>query len=433
MDISATPIPTDQSKILMSRLRQETKSYHARLESLPYFIALTEHRLPLECYFSQLRALSVIHGVLENEIANTHDRQVTAVWGDDLRKLPLLEADLNFFKPRFILDADVCIQHALSMTEKIRIRQIENPVTLLGYLYVLEGSTLGNRMHRPDITATYHLDESIGCLYYSSYGADVSNHWQSFSQKMNHAFGDSALHDSIIQAAFEAFSGLEALYTALYPLKESKRSYHVTRINPEAGNHPIPEDDREIQAALAASDRVWSAFPYFEHRYGVRGKRFSDSDICWLVTLTTLDREALQKQIDWLCRVLATRGMPSIMMECTLRCLSEELSASVPDKAVMYEKLRAAADDLRSMREKYFPETMLRSLADEFNAAVGFEMAGTYAETGRLLVSAVADEKNGIKGTLDAMRVWLMDSKRFASEWISAVQAITQKAYQAIS
>ena len=90
---------------IMKRLRKDTKAYHSKLESLPYFKALAEHKLPLECYVNQLRALSVIHGVLENEIAAVKDKRVSLLWNDGLKKLPLLEEDLAFFKPRIVVDS----------------------------------------------------------------------------------------------------------------------------------------------------------------------------------------------------------------------------------------------------------------------------------------------------------------------------------------
>ena len=85
-----------ESAKIMTRLKDETKAYHSKLESLPYFNALIEHKLPLECYVNQLRALSVIHGVLENEMAASKDNRLSTIWNDDLRKLPLLEEDLTF-------------------------------------------------------------------------------------------------------------------------------------------------------------------------------------------------------------------------------------------------------------------------------------------------------------------------------------------------
>jgi hypothetical protein len=42
--------------------------------------------------------------------------------------------------------------------------------------------------------------------------------------------------------------------------------------------------------------------------------------------------------------------------------------------------------------------------------------------TGQLLVSAVADEKNGIAGSVAALKAWLTDGNRFSTEWIRAVE-----------
>ena len=416
------------SERIMERLKLETKEYHSKLESLPYFNALIEHKLPLECYVNQLRALSVIHGVLEKEMASTEDTQVCAIWNDELRKLSLLEEDLAFFKPRVVSDAADSIEAALAMTEKIRLRSAETPLTLLGYLYVFEGSTLGNSMHRPDISVTFHLDQLNGCRYYSSYQDHVQTHWNQFSERVDRTLEDPTSHDSVIEAAHEAFSGLEVLYKALYPLEKSGEMFHVTRINPEAGNHPMPEDEREIEAALKASDRGWAEFPYYRERYGERGKRFSDSDTCWLVTLTSLNPETLQRQVDWLCRVLATRGMPTLMMEQTLRFLYEELCRAVPDKAAIYEKLQVSADKLKKARERHIQDEVFQSLANEFEQSVGFEAAELAKNTGKLLVSAVVDEKNGIEGTVNALKQWLADADRFSNEWVCGVERTVGKA-----
>ncbi len=432
MNSNNSASPETKSIQIMQKLKKETKGYHSKLESLPYFHALIDHKLPLECYVNQLRALAIIHSSLEQELASSTDNQIRSVWDNDLRKLALLEEDLRFFKPRVIPDTNKAIEAALSMTEKIRLRKIEKPVTLLGYLYVFEGSILGNSMHRPDITKTFHLSGLNGCLYYSGYREKVQSHWNQFLKTMNKALADPSLHESILSAAHEAFSGLESLYTALFPLSKNEKSFHVTRLNPEAGNHPIPEDKREIEAALKASDRGWVEFPYYKQRYGNRGKRFSDSDSCWIVTLTDLDQETLNLQIDWLCRVLATRGMPSIMMEQTLKYLAEELTRALPDKAACYSKLTASADALEGLRMKWFHGTDFNSLVTRFDVAVGPEMAKKYKNIGCLIVSAVADEKNGIEGSVDILQKWLTDKERFPDEWIQIVNETFEKADNAI-
>ncbi len=168
---------------IMATLKAETAAYHAKLESLPYFSEFIAHRLPLECYVNQLRALSVIHSVLEDQIAASENEQIARIWEDDLRKLPLLMEDLHFFEPRVSSDNTPTIEVALSIAEKIRLRSIEQPLSLLGYLYVMEGSTLGNHMHQPDIIKSYHLDQSDGSRYYSSYKDKVTAQWQQFSKR----------------------------------------------------------------------------------------------------------------------------------------------------------------------------------------------------------------------------------------------------------
>ena len=313
------------------------------------------------------------------------------------------------------------------MAEKIRLRSIEQPLSLLGYLYVMEGSTLGNHMHQPDIAKSYHLDESDGSRYYSSYQDKVTARWKQFAGRMNEVLDDPAFHGPIVEAAHETFAGLDALYNALYPLKKGENTFHVARINPEAGNHPIPGDKREIQAALNASNRSWNEYPYYEKRYGKRGRRFSDSDTCWLATLTALDQIDLQKQVDWLCRVLATRGMPSLMMETILRYLSLELTAAIPENKTLNYKLLKSSEKLKENRLKHIEEKVFNNLAEEFEQSVETKMRKALKNTGLLLVSAVVDEKNGIPGALSGLQKWLIDVDRFPSVWIAAVEQTINK------
>lgn len=419
---------TDEPTPIMKRLKLETSTHHEILASLPFFQRLMEHRLPLASYLNQLHALSIIHGVLEGELAKT--QEVAAVWDDSLRKLPLLERDLAHFQPGLASDAKEPVNAALALADAIRLRSVEHPISLVGCLYVLEGSTLGNRMHQPDIAATYQLEGVNGCRYYASYGDQVGARWRAFSQSVNALLHDPPSHQEVIEAARETFSGLERLYRALYPLQKSAPSLHITRINPEAGNHPMPQDDREMEAALKASTRGWNAFGYYFERYGERGKRFSDSDICWLAMLSTLEPEIVRQQIDWLCRVLASRGMPTILMEYTLRFLHEELSRAVPEKQANYQKLLDAAEHLKERREAIIPAEAVQSLKEEWEKSLGGEMARKDSTAVELLVSAIVDETAGIEGSVTAVQSWLTDAQRFSAEWTSAVNATLQQAQQ---
>ena len=104
-------------------------------------------------------------------------------------------------------------------------------------------------MHRMDIVANFHLEGEAGSRYYAGYGEEVAARWQRFSQIMNTTIIEPDSQALLETAAVEVFVGLEKLYELLYPGGKTVVSAHVGVINPEAGNHPIPDDPREVAAA----------------------------------------------------------------------------------------------------------------------------------------------------------------------------------------
>ena len=130
-----------QPLTLMEELKAATQPAHRRLETAPFFSALAACQLPLESYVGQLRALAVIHSVLEQALASRVDPRIGAVWNCEMRKLPLLQNDLRFFEPRTVADVKEGVEAALKAAEQLRRLSVERPLALLACVYVLEGST----------------------------------------------------------------------------------------------------------------------------------------------------------------------------------------------------------------------------------------------------------------------------------------------------
>jgi hypothetical protein len=151
------------------------------------------------------------------------------------------------------------------------------------------------------------------------------------------------------------------------------------------------------------------------------------------VTLTRLDQESIQRQIEWIGRVLATRAMPQIMLEQTLKYLHEELTIAIPDNTTIYDKLLTSAEILRKARTQLISEKEFQSLSNEFDQFVGAELVNQYKNTGRLLVASVVDETNGIKGAVSALQEWVADEARFPNKWILAVDDIISKTMEIAS
>jgi heme oxygenase len=270
--------PFAQHLTLMEELKAATEATHRRLESAPFFSALAGCQLPLESYVGQLRALAVIHGVLEHVLASCADPRIGSVWNREMRKLPLLQNDLRFFASRTVPDPKDALDAALKAAQQIRLLSVECPLAVLGCVYVLEGFTLGATMLRPLIARAFLLTDEEGLAYLHNYGTEVRARWAQFRQRMNQLCPSAEEHGQIVKAAGDFFQRLDSVFRALYPFPPESKPYLVLSINPEAGRHAVPADTREVQAAIRAGDVCRERYRYYEQRYGERGRRFSRSD-----------------------------------------------------------------------------------------------------------------------------------------------------------
>jgi heme oxygenase len=412
-----------QQLTLMDDLKAATLPAHGRLQTAPFFQALAACQLPLESYVGQLRALSVLHGVLEQALASCPDERVASVWNPDMRRLPRLLQDLRYFEPRAVADLKEATEAALTTAERLRLMSVEHPLTLLGCLYVLEGSTLGAVVLQPLYARAFLLTGQEGLSYLHSEVPAVYSRWAQYQQCMNALRLDGEEREQLTQAATDFFGQLQAVFQALYPFEPGSKTFLVTSINPEAGRHPMPADAREVQASLHAADVCWERFPYYEHRYGERGRRFARSDAAWLTTLCQFDPAQIIQQVRWLGRVLAGRGMPTLLLEVQLEILVESLSVAVPEKASAYERILQAAADLRAARRRHLADEQIQAFAAAFERAVGPEWSARFPHTGAMLVCAVADEGEGSDQAVESLRPWMTDATRFPAAWIAAVAA----------
>ena len=191
-------------------------------------------------------------------------------------------------------------------------------------------------------------------------------------------------------------------------------------LNPEAGSHDVTVDPRELEAVFRAGEHSWQRFPYYERRYGERGRRFTTSDSAWIATLATASAVDARRQLRWLGALLATRGMPRWLLEVHLEALHSELVSAVPEQRAAYDRLLRVAAMFREERLRHLDETTTAELAAAFDRRVGPSPVNGLAEAGALLVAAVADERAGMIGAVAGLLDWLADPARFSDDWIAA-------------
>jgi hypothetical protein len=138
----------------------------------------------------------------------------------------------------------------------------------------------------------------------------------------------------------------------------------------------------------------------------------------------------MNNQLEWVGRVLSFRGMPQYMLENTLRFLYYELIKTLPHKKNSYDKLLNSADMLKTARIKAISDEKFNALADKFDQMIGIQLANKYKNTGKILVSSVCDEQNGIENAVSKVLDWTLNKSQFSDKWILAVKRIIKMSRQ---
>lgn len=422
----------DSLETLMNALKESVRECHSRMEALPFVDALTSGRLPMQSYVSQLRSMATIHATLEHELGQDGTLDTGSVLHGIPSRLVHLRRDLSTLDRQLIPDLEGAVGHTRSIAAHIRNCRIERPADLLGIIYVLQGMTLGNAAHLPDVLNIFG-DETAGtAYYYGGYGDRTAECWQEFRCAMNSIEIGQEEFISIIRTALDFFDRLELLYSSLYPVWNETLIHTAGMLNPEAGDHAVPGDFREIEAAVVAAGRCRGEFPYFDERFQERGRSFARSDAAWLATLGRLPESEALSQVEWLGRVLANRGMPRVTLERQLELLYEELTAAIPENAGTYERLLEAAESIRKERRHYIPEADFSDMTNRFIDATDGEIQGRFRGTGMMVLSAVCDQAAGMAGAVSSLQPWLTDPDRFDESWIETVQDTFRLALESV-
>ncbi|MDW4907523.1 biliverdin-producing heme oxygenase [Streptomyces sp. ADMS] len=198
---------------VVERLRASTRDWHDALEATPFASAMIAGTLPVDRYVGQLAAYRVVLEALEGELTRVTDSSADPVWSPDLIKLPLVERDLAYFASLGTAPGPWAAEEAEAFAAEIRQRAVDADLrALLGFLYVMEGSTLGALFLHPYVTTAHRLPGTDGVAYYTSGDRD---RWARFTARMNQALTDPEAQDQVVEAARIAYRHTAAITGAL--------------------------------------------------------------------------------------------------------------------------------------------------------------------------------------------------------------------------
>ncbi len=191
---------------VLDRLRRGTADIHAHLdESLP----LTSPTLDPATYLAILSGFHAIQTAADRALAP--HAQDLAAYGYDVHsrhESAWLDHDFEWWGSR---GADVALVTAATFPE------VASTADAFGWVYVLEGSTLGGQVILRHVARTLQLDPPDGCRYFVSHGDDVGPRWRRTCQSID-AFaaagsGDASEENtqSMVRAARELFSSIDTI------------------------------------------------------------------------------------------------------------------------------------------------------------------------------------------------------------------------------
>lgn len=195
----------------MLTLRNETAEHHRRAEQHPFQQQLVRGLLPRPLYLRWLTQMLHVHAALEahlERLIRRHPR-LAATFDDSRRKEAALRADLAFLGG----DADVpALPAAQALVADFDRLAAEEPLALLGALYVLEGSTNGSKYIARKVRPAYGLSATgEGSRYLDPYGDEQPARWAEFKEAMGGVEFSPTEVNQLVAAARDTFDAVHDL------------------------------------------------------------------------------------------------------------------------------------------------------------------------------------------------------------------------------
>ncbi len=193
---------------IMTRLRDETADLHQRAESQTFQQRMFQGALSRPEYSAWLGQMWLVHRALEAALESVRDgdARFTAV-GPHHSKVGRLAEDLAAVGA----SRPGPLPATARLLARIEAAAREEPLRLLGYHYVLEGSTNGNRILARRLLPALGLEAATAGRYLDPYGDRQREVWARFKAEMQEVAFSPAEQDLLVDAARELFAAIAEL------------------------------------------------------------------------------------------------------------------------------------------------------------------------------------------------------------------------------
>jgi heme oxygenase (biliverdin-IX-beta and delta-forming) len=185
--------------MILERIRSRTIYVHRRLEENSILSKLTQKSFSLPEYVSVLQKFYGFIIPIETQLLA-------------LSRLDGLLPDLNRRLKSPLLRSDISKLSDQSLTKLINcpdLPEVNTPNKAIGYLYVMEGSTLGGKIISESIKTTLNILPETGGSYFFNYGPERGMMWKNFINHLN-SYYLTEVEEEIVTSAENTFLKLES-------------------------------------------------------------------------------------------------------------------------------------------------------------------------------------------------------------------------------
>ncbi len=190
---------------VMDLLRESTSEMHTSAEANQFQHKLGSAKVNKDELARYLQQLYLIHKTVSEliEKSKTDNSALSHVTRDYHHDLSCMTRDIEY------LGKDINSITALKSTNDLVASMNETAKNetagLLGYLYVLEGSTNGAKFLAKALRKGLELPEDAGASYFDRYGEKQRERWNAFKQSMNEVNFTEDERATLVSTAMETF------------------------------------------------------------------------------------------------------------------------------------------------------------------------------------------------------------------------------------
>ncbi|MFN0010053.1 MAG: biliverdin-producing heme oxygenase [Phycisphaerales bacterium] len=210
----ATATPHAPPAGLHDALKTRTWPLHQQAEHHPFQAAIMRGSVPRRGYIAQLEQTLLVHQALEGHLAALRHSvpAIGAMVRDYHFRVPHARADLAVLGGNTF---PVPLSPTQSLIAEINAAAMNRPHALVGYFYVLEGSTNGAKFIAKALARALNITDGQGLSYQDPHGDQQRSRWAEFKASLNTLGLSPAQEGEVVEAATSLFAWNVALFDLL--------------------------------------------------------------------------------------------------------------------------------------------------------------------------------------------------------------------------